>query len=270
PLISQKYFELVEGSYVSFTGEMLNPSLHLSGISEQKTSVNQSSGGSNLVKFKVTANITGTLNEMGINFDLSTDEDMTIQNELSTMSENQRSNTAINLLLYNSYMGYNSSQSNIGNNMLYSFLSSQLNNWAASAVTGVDLSFGIDQFNSSSGSTETSYSYKVSKSLFDDRFKIVVGGNYSTDRTGEENLSDKLFSDIAFEYLLNKSGSMYVRLFRHTGFTSVLEGEVTEMGAGFVFKRKLSNLKRLFRFGRKKSSTTTTTDAPADSTSAKK
>jgi hypothetical protein len=41
---------------------------------------------------------------------------------------------------------------------------------------------------------------------------------------------------------------MSVKLFRHTGYESVLEGEVTEMGGAFVIKRKLSTLKNLFRF----------------------
>ena len=43
------------------------------------------------------------------------------------------------------------------------------------------------------------------------------------------------------------SNSRYLRLFRHTGWESVLEGEVTEMGVGFVMKRKAPTLKMLFR-----------------------
>jgi hypothetical protein len=41
---------------------------------------------------------------------------------------------------------------------------------------------------------------------------------------------------------------MYVRLFRHTGYESVLEGEITQTGAGFVLKRKLRTLSDIFRF----------------------
>ncbi len=46
--------------------------------------------------------------------------------------------------------------------------------------------------------------------------------------------------------------NMSVKLFRHIGFESILEGEITEMGGAFVFKRKLDNLKSLFRFHRRK------------------
>ena len=53
--------------------------------------------------------------------------------------------------------------------------------------------------------------------------------------------------------MLNRSGSMYVRLFRHIGYESILEGEVIQTGVGFVYKRKMTHFKDLFRLpGRKK------------------
>ena len=96
----------------------------------------------------------------------------------------------------------------------------------------------------------TSYSYRVSKSLFDDRFKIVVGGNYTTDANNDENFSQNLINDIAFEYVLNKSGSMTLKIFRHTGYESILEGEVTQTGVGLTYKKRLSTLGQLFWFMR--------------------
>ena len=90
------------------------------------------------------------------------------------------------------------------------------------------------------------YSYQVSKSLFNDRFKIVVGGNYSTDANSDENFSQNLINDISFEYYLNKTRSMYIRLFRHTGYESILEGEITQTGVGFVYRRKISRLGDMF------------------------
>ena len=103
---------------------------------------------------------------------------------------------------------------------------------------GVDLTFGVDQYDRTVGgstSQTTSYSYQVSKSLFNDRFKIVVGGNYSTDANADENFSENLIKDISFEYFLNKAQTMYLRLFRHTGYESILEGEITRTGVGFVY-----------------------------------
>ena len=84
----------------------------------------------------------------------------------------------------------------------------------------------------------------------------MVGGNYSTDASADENFAQNLISDISFEYTLKQTNSltMLVRLFRHVGFESVLEGEVTETGVGFTMRRRLGDLRRLFsvRWGKKK------------------
>ena len=74
----------------------------------------------------------------------------------------------------------------------------------------------------------------------------MVGGNYSTDADADENFSQNLINDISFEYLLNQSGSMYIKIFRHTGYESILEGEITQTGVGFVLKKKLNTLWELF------------------------
>ena len=118
-------------------------------------------------------------------------------------------------------------------------------------MKGIDLTFGINQYDGTRrAGLQTSYSYRLAKSLFNDRFKIVVGGEYSTDATAEENFGQNLISDISFEYYLNEAGSKYLRLFRHTGFESVLEGQITETGVGFVMKRKVGSLADFFHRSR--------------------
>lgn len=132
---------------------------------------------------------------------------------------------------------------------MFSFLESQVNSWAANNIKGVDISFGIDQYDRTvDGATSSTmrYSYQVSKSLFNDRIKIVVGGNYSTDANADENFSQNLINDISFEYFLNKTKTMYLRIFRHTGYESILEGEITQTGVGFVYRRKLRRLGDMF------------------------
>ncbi|MCM1518712.1 MAG: translocation/assembly module TamB domain-containing protein [Pseudoflavonifractor sp.] len=254
PLMSEKLFNFTEGSYVGFNGDMMNPILNVSAVETLKTNVTQEGQNSRLVNFDISVAVTGTLADMNVKFDLSTRDDISIANELQTMSPEQRANQAMNLLLYNTYTGPGTKASgNLSGNPLFSFLESQINSWAANNIKGVDISFGIDQYDSTvngSTSTTTSYSYRVSKSLFNDRFKITVGGNYSTDADTDENFSQNLINDISFEYLLNRSGSMYIRLFRHVGYESILEGEVTQTGVGFVYRRKLRSLRDMFRRNR--------------------
>ena len=190
-------------------------------------------------------------------------DDMGIENDLQTMSAEQRSQTAINLLLYNTYSG-NNAANNINNltagSALFSFVNSKINDWAAKVIKGVDLQLGINQYEGQNKSgVQTSYSYRLTKSLFNDRFKIVVGGEYSTDATTSESIANNLLSEVSLEYLLTNSGNMLVRLFRHTDFESVLEGQVSKIGVGFVYKHKLARLDQLFRFKKKR-----TVTLPAD------
>ena len=252
PLISQKNFDITNGSSITWSGDMLNPQLNLKGTERIKTSVSNDDQGARPVEFIIEANVGGTLNNIDLDFDLRSETDMTVQNELQSMSENQRSQAAINLLLYNTYSGTNSA-GNINNltasSALFSFLQSQLNSWAAQTLPGIDLSFGINQYEGQhSGGTETSYSYRLAKSLFNDRFKIVVGGEYSTDAKAEEDIANNLFNDISLEYYLNDAGNRYLKLFRHASYENVVEGQVTETGVAYVLKRKLTNLKNLFKF----------------------
>lgn len=247
--LSEKNFAFNNNSYVMFNGDMLNPVLNIHAVDVMRANVTQSGQNSRLVNFDVILNVTNTLDDMNVSFDLSTNDDITVQNELAAMTAEQRANQAMNLLAYNVYAGPGTkATANLSGNPLYSFLASTLNTWAANNIRGVDISFGVDQYNKTyEGNTSTamSYSYRVSKSLFNDRFKIVIGGNYSTDANADENFSQNLINDISFEYLLNRSGSMYVRVFRHTGYESILEGEITQTGVGFVLKRKLNSLGEL-------------------------
>ncbi len=262
PLISQVLFNFQEGSYIQFNGEIMNPLLNLTAVQTTKANVTQEGQDSRLIDFLISLSVTNTLSDMDVKFDLSTSGDVTVQNELQSMSETQRSAQAMNLLLYGTYTGPSTSaSSNLASNQLYSFLQSKLNTWAANNIKGIDLSFGIDQYDQTVNGVTSStmrYSYQVSKSLFNDRFKIVVGGNYSPDMTGDNEIAQSLFNDVSLEYALTASGSMYVRLFNKTGYESILEGEVTQTGVGFVISRKLPKLKYLFNFGRRRNNAVAT------------
>ena len=255
PMMSEKNFKFQEGSNLTWNGNLLNPSLNIKAVQEMKVNVGGGNQGSRTVPFNVILNVGNTLNSLAVTFDLSTDGDMTIANELSGMTAEQRASQAMNLLLYNTYTGTGSSVGNpaggLSGNMAFSFLESVVNKWAASNISGVDLSIGIDQqdhLTSTGMSKSMNYSYKVSKSVFDDRFKIVVGGNYTSDASAEDNLTQNLLNDLSFEYKLNKKGTTNVKLFYHKEYESILEGEITEYGAGFMWKRKISSFGDMFKF----------------------
>lgn len=255
PLISQKVFIISSGSNITWNGEMLNPQLNLTGTEHQKTSVQNEK---NPVEFIIDAKVGGTLNNIDLSFDVNCEGSLAVQNELQSMSEQQRSQTAMNLLLNNTYMGTNSAgiiNETMASSALFSFLQSKLNAWAAKTLPGIDLSFGINQYGMESSGTRTSYSYRLAKTLFNDRFKIVVGGEYNPDAVVEEGVTSRdkdiasnLFNDVSLEYYLNDVGSRYLKLFRHMNYGTVMEDKVVETGVAYVLKRKLTNLRNLFTF----------------------
>ncbi len=257
--VVQKKFDFEPNSTIHWSGQMMNPALNIHAVDVVKASVSQGST-TQAVNFNVELGVTGTLSSPKVQFDLSTEDDMSIQNALQGMTADQRSTQAMNMLITGQYTGAGAKtvNSNMLTSNLYGMLASQLNALAAKTIKGVDLSFGIDQYETGTNgetSTATSYSYQVSKSLFNNRFKILVGGNYSTDPSADDNFAENLISDISFEYILRQTTSttFSAKLFRHMGYENILEGEVTETGLGLVLKRRLSNLRSLFRlWGRRR------------------
>ena len=256
PVAGEKLFTFDPSSTITWNGDVMNPTLNVMATDEVKANVT-SGNNSRLVNFLVSVNATNTLKNLKASFNLTTNDDLSIQNELQSMSADQRQTQAMNLLLYGQYTGQNTKASAASGNLLYSILESQLNSWAAKNIRGVDLTFGVNQYDKMTNgvsNTETSYSYQVSKSLFNNRFKIVVGGNYSTDSADDE-IADNLVSDVAFEYIIKQTQTtnMSVKLFRHIGYESILEGEITEMGGAFVYKHRLGDFRNIFRKHRRKS-----------------
>ena len=250
PMMSQKNFNITAGSLINWTGDMLNPQLNLKGTDHVKTSV---PGQKDPVDFIIYAYVGGTLNAIDLKFDLSSENNPFVQDELQTLGENKRSEEAISLLLYNTYKGTSAGGNRLletsATTALFSFLQSRLNAWAAQTLPGIDLSFGINQYVGTQGNgTETSYSYRLAKSLFNDRFKIVVGGEYNPTAADEESIASNLFNEVSLEYYLNDVGSRYLKLFRHMSYKNVMEDKVAETGVAYVLKRKLTNLKNLFTF----------------------
>ncbi len=254
PVISTKVFDIVRGGYVDWTGDMLDPTLNVTAVETVRTNVSTDDGNnSRPVSFNVSIQIRNSLNDLSVTFDLSAPQDLTIQNQLTSMTAEQRSVQAMNMLIYNTYSAPGTSSSSSSGNPLNSFIQKELNQWAQNNLKGVDLSFGIDTYNTVAAGAETSrtdYSYKVSKSLFNNQVRAVIGGKYSSDSDPNENLKENLVDDISLEYMFSRRDNMFLKVFRHTGYESILEGEITETGFGFVTRKKLQRLRDLFRLTR--------------------
>lgn len=252
PVIPLKTFKLTSGSYVDFNGPVMNPTLNIAATERVRATVTENDV-PRTVSFDVGLAITRTLENMGLEFTLSAPEDMNIQNQLAAMSVEQRGRLAVSMLATGMYLAEGNSGTGgfSTTNAVNALLQSEISSLAGKALETIDLSVGMDQTTMADGNQRTDYSFRFAKRFWGNRVSIIVGGKVST---GEdvENTGQSLIDNISLEYRLDKSATRYVTLFYDKSYESLLEGEITEMGAGLVLRRKMTRLGELFIFKNRK------------------
>ncbi len=251
PVIPLKTFSLKSGSYVEFTGDMMDPLLNIAATERVRTTVTENNT-PRTVAFDVGLTITRRLSDMGLEFTLAAPEDMSIQNELAAMSLEQRGRLAVTMLATGMYLA-NSNLAGGGfntQNALNAFLQSEISNITAGALKTIDLTVGMENSTSATGDTHTDYSFRFAKRFWGNRISVIVGGKVTTGNE-EANTGQTLIDNVSVEYRLDKSATRYVKVFYDRSYESLIEGELTEMGAGLVLRRKMSKLGELFIFRRK-------------------
>ncbi len=251
PIIPLKTFTIKNGSYVEFSGKPMNPYMNITATERVRASVTENES-SRTVAFDVGVAITNTLENMGLEFTLEAPEDMTVQNELTAMSKEDRGKLAVAMLATGMYLNEGSGGFS-ANSALNSFLQSEISSIAGSALKTVDISIGMEDATSSDGSTHTDYSFRFAKRFWNNRLSVVIGGTISSGNdAAESNDSESFIDDISLEWRLDDSGTRYIRLFHNKNYESILEGEITETGVGVVLRRKMTKFGELFIFKKKK------------------
>ena len=251
PVIPLKTFKIREGSYIEWTGNVMDPKLNIQAYERTRASVTQEGQTARMVSFDVGVSITNRLNDLGFEFTIDAPEDGSMQNELAAMSASQKNKAAVTMLVTGMYISDNSTAKLDANSALNSYLQGQINNIAGNALKTIDLSVGMETTNATeTGDTRTDYNFQFAKRFWNNRVRVVIGGKIST---GNAAVRDESFIDnISLEYRLDNSGTRYIKLFHDKKYANVLEGEVTETGAGIVLKKKVSRIKDLFIFQKKK------------------
>ena len=245
PVIPLKTFTIEEGSYVEFTGEMMNPTLNITATEDIKALVSSETGESRSVLFQCGVKVTQTLENMGLEFTLDTEDDMTIKNELATKSAEDRGKLAVTMLTTGMYITGDNSSGFSMNNALNSFLQNEINNITNSAVRTFDLSLGVDQGTGESGEQYTDYTFKFSKRLWNNRFNFIIGGKVSDGSSGDD--SGTMIDNVSLEYRLDNTAMRYLRLFYTRDTHDILEDDVSEYGGGFVWRKKMNSFSELFK-----------------------
>ncbi|MFA6834071.1 MAG: translocation/assembly module TamB domain-containing protein, partial [Bacteroidaceae bacterium] len=254
PVIPLKDFNITEGSYVEWTGDVTNPKLDIKATERLRAAVADENNQSRRVNFDLSVLIKNRVNNLDLKFDIEAPEDSEVQKQLLAMSEDERIKQAVVMMATGRFMASDGGSTGSGLDMgtaLNSVLQSQINA-IAGKMDNVSFSVGVDEYDeTSTGGRHTDYSFSYSQRFFNNRVQIVIGGKVST---GENVTNDmeSFIDNISVEYRLDNTGTRYVRLFHNKNYDNILEGEVIETGVGLILRRKVDRLSELFIFKRKK------------------
>ena len=255
PIIPLKTFTIRKGSYIEFTGEATNPILNIEATETTKAGVSNEDGSSRSVLFTTGLKITNTLSNMGLEFTIDAPEDIAVQNELAGMTAEEKNKLAVALLATGMYLSNTNETGFSASNALNQFLQSEINNIAGRALStaiDVDMTVGLEQSKRDDGTIRTDYSFKFTKRFFSDRLNVIIGGKVSTGNDSDNSGSSAYIDDISLEWRLDDGGTQYVRLFHDKNYNNLVEGELTENGAGVVLRKKVDNFSDLLIWKKKK------------------
>ena len=234
PVIPLRTFNIQRGSYIEFVGDVMDPRLNITAMESLRANVADGTTSGKIVTFNCGVNITETLSKPQIQFIIEAPEDMQVQNELNTKSIEERGKLAVSMLASGMYLDESTATANSAmNGALASFMQSEINNITGNALRsmGLDLSANMESATDATGALHTDYTFKFSKRLWNNRLRIIMGGRVSTGSSVEQS-NGAFFDNFSYE----------------RDSYDWLEGNVSEYGAGFMWRRKLSRLIDIFNF----------------------
>ena len=246
PIIPLKTFTIQDGSYVEFTGDLMNPKLNITATERTKSSVGNGQGVGRTVEFDCGVIITKTLNDMGLEFTIDAPEDMQLHSELQSLGVEQRSKLAVAMLTTGIYLDKGDTGDFSMNSALSSFLNSGINSITGTALRTLDLSFGMDNTTDASGQTRTDYSFKFAKRFLNNRLNLSVGGKVSTGAEMDDR-NDSFFDNVSLEYRLNDNASKYLNFYFQNNAYDWLDGYTQKYGAGFIWRRSVQHFLDIFK-----------------------
>ena len=251
PIIPLRTFYIQEGSSLTWTGDMFSPTLNVTALEKTTVSVEMDDNSIQPVEFYAGVTVSNSVNNLAVDFTMSAPDNSVIQGQLNELDRETLSRYAVAMIITGSYLG--SRQGVTATSALSSFLDAKINQISGSAIKDFDVNIGInDAMNAETGNAYTNYSFSFSKRFLNDRITVVIGGEVNSgDRPDKSAGNETFINNISLEWKLNQAGNRYIRIFYDKNYQSLLEGEITETGVGYVYKRKLSRLRDLFVFKRK-------------------
>ncbi len=273
-LVKRK-FEIAPGSTIQWVGDPYNAKMQLTANYQVDASpadlmANQISGADqsvqnrykNQLPFIVKLNINGELlqPELSFGLDMPDDEkgalDGSVYGKIQGLNrdENELNKQVFALLVLNRFFPSGSiggtSTSQMARSSASQLLTSQLNNLSGRYIKGVDINMDLTSFTdyqSGSSVDRTRLNVNVSKSLFNERFRVTVGSGLDLEgsQRTQQSATD-IIGNITLEYLLDEEGVYRVKGFRKNEFVGMLDGQLVVSGIALLFNKEINRLKELW------------------------
>ena len=246
PVIPLKEFSIKNDSYVQWDGEVMNPLLNITATERMRASVGlEGESSSRRVNFDVGLIVQNRLEDMSLTFTLSAPEDAAVQNIITPMSQDEVAKQAVALMATGTFLAAQGSSSFNATNVLSNFLLGEVGNIVGDAV---DISLGVES--SGENGQDTDFTFRFSKRFYNDRLRVTIGGKVSSGNDAQQ--SESFVDNASVEWRMDDAGTRYLKAFHQRNYENYFEGEITETGAGIVFRKKVQRLRELFNFKKKK------------------
>jgi translocation and assembly module TamB len=275
----KKQFILDKGSYINWSGDLIDADIDIKGHMDVRTSPYpligaQVAGSSeeqqaqykNPLDFDVYLIMQDKLLEPEISFDIQLDPkdagalDGMVDAKLLELQkmEGEMNKQVFSLMVLGTFVaedptagtGAGEYINDFAKSSVSSLMSSQLNRLSGQYIKGVDLSFDLKSVTDYSSGVEeekTQMNVGVREQLFNDRLQIYVGTNF--DIGGSETFSAKpsdISGDFSLEYLLKADGRTRLNLSRKSTYEGAFEGQAIETSLALIYNRDYNSLRQLF------------------------
>jgi len=269
-------FEIEKGSNIAFNGDPLRAKFDITAIHAVRTTtldlVKNEASEAELKDAQYRKNINvilklaGDLDDPLVSFDItvpnnstSTSNSSVVTNKLAALREdpNELNKQVFGLLFFNSFITANQSSSSgladasegLALSSVSKLLSNQLNKLADRYITGVEVNFGLESYQTglSQDNTATQLQLNLSKNLFNDRLSIQAGTNLNLNSDGADSGKtdfSAIAGDFVLEYKLNEGGNYSVKVFHNSDYNVLEDANTSKTGVGIIL-RKSFNSKRL-------------------------
>ena len=272
----KREFKIEKGSYIMWTGDVMEADLNLRAIYEVETSPIDlvagpapTDGQQDLryrqrLPFLVYLNIKGDLLTPDISFelDMPQEEQDAFNGEIYARikdintRESDLNKQVFALLVLKRFISENPLDAQGGSDVSASarrsvskLLTEQLNRLSDN-VKGVQLTVDLksyEDYSSGQAQGQTQLQLGLSKTLFDERLVVKVSGNVDVEgQTANQNSAADYIGDLALEYKLTADGRLRVTGFRNSNY-DMIDGELIETGAGFIYIKDYDAFRELFK-----------------------